>query len=188
MRFFPFSLFPSFYSFFLAAMLSTLPPFDPFLNNPFLSCPSPSPGPGPSPDLLFLISQDHNNHKAKPGSPEDNAVVVVEPKRVMEERKRRRMISNRESARRSRMRKQKHLVNLRFQVNRFRMENRELNHKLQFLVHHRNRVRTENDWLRSEQTRLRQRLYNITQILVLQPFSSSAWPCTNTINNNHIYN
>ncbi|KAE8671479.1 putative DUF26 domain-containing protein 2 precursor [Hibiscus syriacus] len=101
---------------------------------------------------------------------------------IIDERKRRRMISNRESARRSRMRKQKHLENLRNQANRLRMENRQLTNRLRFLLYHCHRVRTENDRLRSEQSMLRQKLSDIQQILhfkQLQQFSSSAWPCNN---------
>lgn len=157
-------------------MLSTLPPNDPFLNNPFwaLDWEGPAFGPGPStcpfPDPLSYPVKPAGNSKARAGS--DHATPPI-----IDERKRRRMISNRESARRSRMRKQKHLENLRFQVNRFRIQNRELNNKLQFLVHHCNRVSTENQWLRSEQTQLRQKLHNLTQIFSLRPFSTSAWPC-----------
>ncbi|CAL0311600.1 unnamed protein product [Lupinus luteus] len=69
-------------------------------------------------------------------------------KPIVEERRRRRVISNRESARRSRMRKQRHLENLRNQVNLFRVDNREIKTRLQFLVNHCNHVRTENDCLR----------------------------------------
>ncbi|RYR28935.1 hypothetical protein Ahy_B01g053160 isoform A [Arachis hypogaea] len=87
---------------------------------------------------------------------------------VIDERKRRRMLSNRESARRSRMRKQRHLENLRNQLNKCRVENRELNNRLQFIVHHLNRIRTENQWLRSERTVLWQKLSDFTQILVFQ--------------------
>jgi chromosome segregation ATPase len=111
------------------------------------------------------------------GSGEPNEKPVLnDSNRNMEDRKRRRMISNRESARRSRMRKQRHLENLRNQLNRFRAENRELNNTLQFLVYHFNRLRTENEWLRLERTLLDQKLSNISQNLVFQPFSS-AWPC-----------
>jgi len=101
---------------------------------------------------------------------------------VVDERKRRRMISNRESARRSRMRKQKHLENLRNQANRFRVENRELSNRLRFFLYHCRSVQTENNQLRSEYDMLRQKLSEIRQFLVfrqLQPLTS-AWPCNTT--------
>ncbi|KAK8480475.1 hypothetical protein V6N13_126931 [Hibiscus sabdariffa] len=104
-----------------------------------------------------------------------------QPLSVLDERKRRRMISNRESARRSRMRKQKHLENLRNQVTRLRVENQKLNNGLRFVLYHCHRVRTDNDRLRSEYSMLRQKLSDIRQILLfkqLQQFSS-AWPCYN---------
>lgn len=103
------------------------------------------------------------------------------PAPVVDERKRRRMMSNRESARRSRMRKQKHLENLRNQVNRFRVENRELTTRLRFVLYHFQRVRTENLRLRSEYAVLQQKLSDIRQLLLLrqlqQQFSPTAWPC-----------
>ena len=101
---------------------------------------------------------------------------------VVDERKRRRMISNRESARRSRMRKQKHLENLRNQANRFRVENRELSNRLRVFLYHCHSVQTENNQLRSEYDMLRHKLSEIRQFLVfrqLQPLTS-AWPC-NTV-------
>ncbi|KAF7828596.1 thioredoxin-like protein AAED1, chloroplastic [Senna tora] len=166
-------------------MLSTLPPSDPLLGNPFSAFDGGFP-PWEMPDFSSLFKplptkqpvvdvvtnsssgsdepdlQTHSAKRKTPGSEPNPADCV------MEERKRRRMVSNRESARRSRMRKQRHLENLRNQVNKFRMENRELNNRLQFLLHHSNRVRTENEWLQSERTMLRQRLSTITQFLVLQ--------------------
>ncbi|XP_054810621.1 bZIP transcription factor 53-like [Prosopis cineraria] len=166
-------------------MVSTLPASDPFLNNPFWALEGSFPAPwedlgsvpGLCPDIL-ITSPVKPAGKFQPHALSDDEKRVVPS--ILEERKRRRMISNRESARRSRMRKQKHLENLRLQVNRFRIQNRELNSRLQFLLHHYNRVSTENEWLRSEQTRLRQKLHSITQILALQPFASSAWPCNST--------
>lgn len=170
-------------------MLSALSASDPLLSNPFFAldcgftpweCPEfllPEPT---SPKTVTSStgsddpSQTHDE-KEKPASDDSNRVGSI-----MEERKRRRMISNRESARRSRMRKQRHLDNLRNQLNLFRVENREMKTRLQFLLHHCNHVRTENGWLRSERTLLRQKLFNISQFLVFQqsqPFSS-AWPCS----------
>ncbi|KAH7520331.1 light-inducible protein CPRF2 [Ziziphus jujuba] len=105
------------------------------------------------------------------------------PVSVVDERRRRRMISNRESARRSRMRKQKHLENLRSQVNRFRVENRELTNRLRFALYHFQRVHTDNIRLRSEYSMLQQKLSDIRQIMLfrqLQHFPAS-WPCNTVI-------
>ncbi|KAK8716588.1 hypothetical protein V6N13_043894 [Hibiscus sabdariffa] len=123
-----------------------------------------------------------SNETNQNGTNSNSSLVEPDqPLSVIDERKRRRMISNRESARRSRMRKQKHLENLRDQVNRLRVENRELNNRLRFVVYHCHTVRTDNDRLRSEYSMLRQKLSDIRQILLfkqLQQFSS-AWPCPN---------
>ncbi|XP_034691578.1 basic leucine zipper 4-like [Vitis riparia] len=97
-----------------------------------------------------------------------------------EERKRRRMISNRESARRSRMRKQKHIENLRNQLNQLRIQNRELTNRLRSFTYHSHLVDSDNVQLRSEAIILRRKLSEFRQILVfrqLQRQISSAWPC-----------
>lgn len=88
----------------------------------------------------------------------------------IDERKRRRMISNRESARRSRMRKQKHLEIMRNEVNRLRVENQELSNRLRFVLFHVNRVRSENEQLRSEHAVLRRKLSEIGDFLVMKRF------------------
>ncbi|WCJ31497.1 basic leucine-zipper 7 [Euphorbia peplus] len=107
---------------------------------------------------------------------------------VIDERKRRRMLSNRESARRSRMRKQKHLENLRNQLNRLRIENRDLTNRFRFIMYHWNSVRRDNDRLRSEHSMLRQKLSNLSQIMMLRQLQqfTSAWPCNNIITNEQI--
>lgn len=80
---------------------------------------------------------------------------------IINERKQRRMISNRESARRSRMRKQKHLDELWSQVVWLRNENSHLLDKLnQFLECH-DRVLQENSQLKEEASELRQMIHNI---------------------------
>lgn len=119
---------------------------------------------------------NQNQTNSNSGSDEPNQAIPM-----IDERKRRRMISNRESARRSRMRKQKHLENLRNQVNRLRVENRELTNRLRFVLYHCQRVRTDNDRLRSERSILQQKLSDIRQFLVLKQLQqfSSAWPCNN---------
>lgn len=77
---------------------------------------------------------------------------------VIDERKQRRMISNRESARRSRMRKQKQLDELWSQVVRLRTENRELIDKLNCVLERHDLVILENKQLREEATDLYQTL------------------------------
>ncbi|KAK3006781.1 hypothetical protein RJ639_017200 [Escallonia herrerae] len=101
------------------------------------------------------------------------------PAYVVDERKRRRMISNRESARRSRMRKQRHLENMRNQVNRFRAGNRELTNRVRLVSHHCQVIRRENDQLRSEAVMLRQKLWEIRQFLLARQLQQSAWACSN---------
>ncbi|MCL7023421.1 hypothetical protein MKW94_009242 [Papaver nudicaule] len=85
-----------------------------------------------------------------------------------QERKKRRMISNRESARRSRMRKQKHLEDLRVQLNKMKFENREMKHRLSCVVQNTQLFRRDNDKLRFESEILRRRLTHICDILYLR--------------------
>ncbi|CAI0430563.1 unnamed protein product [Linum tenue] len=145
---------------------------------------SPDSGPAGSepeekPNLLVFPDQDPADS--------NTTSAVAGPASIDDERRRRRMISNRESARRSRMRKQRHLENLRNQANRLRAENRELSTRLRFVSYHSNRVRTDNERLRSEHTMLRHKLSNIRQILTFRQLTNqfavatSAWPCNNIV-------
>lgn len=77
---------------------------------------------------------------------------------IINERKKRRMISNRESARRSRMRKQKQLDELFNQVMRLRNENHGLMDKLNRFSETQEQVIKENDRLKKETNELRQLL------------------------------
>ncbi|KAK4745645.1 hypothetical protein SAY87_011957 [Trapa incisa] len=86
----------------------------------------------------------------------------------VDERKRRRMISNRESARRSRWRKKRHLEELTEQMNRFTAENRELKNQLSQVVNQCHLVRMENQRLRSECADLKTRLSRLYGTLKLQ--------------------
>ncbi|XP_078443035.1 basic leucine zipper 43-like [Wolffia australiana] len=76
----------------------------------------------------------------------------------LEERRRRRMISNRESARRSRLRKQRHLDELQWQVSALRSANRRL-------IDHLNRSIADRDQIQSENCRLRLEASDLRQIL-----------------------
>ncbi|ERN05815.1 hypothetical protein AMTRI_Chr10g6880 [Amborella trichopoda] len=83
--------------------------------------------------------------------------------RQQDERRRRRMLSNRESARRSRMRKQRHLDELWTTVLRLRSENRQLIEKLNVTSEHHEKVMIENESLRAEVTDLRRMLENMRE-------------------------
>lgn len=84
---------------------------------------------------------------------------------VMDQRKRKRMLSNRESARRSRMRKQQHLDELINQVEHLKNENSQIEMQAdllnqQFLI-----VDSENCALRSEVMDLTERLRSMNSVL-----------------------
>ncbi|GER31005.1 basic-leucine zipper transcription factor family protein [Striga asiatica] len=97
-------------------------------------------------------------------SPGSDETSPLDP--VVDDKKLRRMISNRDSARRSRMRKQKHLEDLRDQVNRNKVVNRELMNRLRLVVHQTQMFCAENEFLRSEAAVLRQRLWDVRQVLL----------------------
>ncbi|KAI3423161.1 BZIP domain-containing protein [Psidium guajava] len=157
-------------------------PSDPILDNPFLSFGNGFP-PWDSPELFpaaqtTLENLDSSSGSDGPNPSQDNpsnsnsSLTSSEKNRaspVVDERKRRRMVSNRESARRSRMRKQKHLENLRSQVNRLRVENRDLTNRLRLLLCYVHHLQIDNDQMRSEHVKLRQKLSDICQVLLLQP-------------------
>ncbi|KAL6961092.1 hypothetical protein U1Q18_038856 [Sarracenia purpurea var. burkii] len=86
---------------------------------------------------------------------------------LINERKQRRMISNRESARRSRMRKQKHLDELWSQVVWLRNENHQLMDKLNHVADSHERVLQENAQLKEETSKLHQM---ITDMQLNSPF------------------
>ena len=82
-----------------------------------------------------------------------------------EERKRRRMISNRESARRSRWRKKKHQEDLANEADRLRLENRELENRLSALANQCHLVQRESNRLLSESVYLQHRLAGLQEII-----------------------
>ncbi|XP_071722323.1 basic leucine zipper 43-like [Rutidosis leptorrhynchoides] len=88
---------------------------------------------------------------------------------LINERKQRRMISNRESARRSRMRKQRHLDELWSQVVWLRNENHQLMDKLNHVSEINDKVLQENAQLKEETCGLRQ---TITEMQLNNTYST----------------
>ncbi|OVA08734.1 Basic-leucine zipper domain [Macleaya cordata] len=83
---------------------------------------------------------------------------------VMDQRKKKRMLSNRESARRSRMRKQKHLDDLMAQVAQLRKENNQILTSLNITSQHYLNIESENSILRAQMGELNNRLQSLTEI------------------------
>ncbi|RWR82453.1 bZIP transcription factor 11-like protein [Cinnamomum micranthum f. kanehirae] len=84
---------------------------------------------------------------------------------LMDQRKLKRMQSNRESARRSRTRKQKHLDDLMAQVAQLRRENNEILTSLNITTQHYLNVESENSVLRTQMMELNHRLHSLNEIL-----------------------
>lgn len=115
----------------------------------------------------------------------------------MDQRKRKRMISNRESARRSRMRKQKHLDDLMAQVGQLRKENNQIVTAMNVTTQQFLNVEAQNSILRAQVAELSHRLEALNEIVTFlnannggfafeeeeQPNYSSSSSYNNTINN-----
>ncbi|CAJ1973279.1 unnamed protein product [Sphenostylis stenocarpa] len=94
------------------------------------------------------------------GSEEDLQVLRTD------ERKNKRKLSNRESARRSRMRKRNHLEDLTKQVSQFTKENREILGTIDMTTQHYLKIEAENCVLRAQMGELGQRLQSLNDIIV----------------------
>lgn len=93
-----------------------------------------------------------------------------------EERRLRRMVSNRESARRSRLRKQRHLEELASQVEWLRSRNLELSRGVGAVTGHSRLFRRDNERLLSEAAVLRRRLSNLRRVLIFRHLQTVALP------------
>ncbi|KAM0951188.1 putative transcription factor bZIP family [Dioscorea sansibarensis] len=87
------------------------------------------------------------------------------PGSVMDQRKRKRMLSNRESARRSRIRKQQHLDDLLKQVANLKNENSQIETQADLLNQRFLIMDSENCALRSEVMELTERLRSMNSVL-----------------------
>ncbi|KAL6573547.1 hypothetical protein OROHE_002006 [Orobanche hederae] len=115
--------------------------------------------PTDSPDYQTLLPGSHDFVSSNSAS--DEAEVEYNQLNIIVERKQRRMLSNRESARRSRMRKQRHLDELSSQVVRLRTENHNLVNKFNLVSEIHDRAVQENAKLKEEVFDLRQMLMDI---------------------------
>ncbi|KAK8962538.1 Light-inducible protein CPRF2 [Platanthera guangdongensis] len=100
---------------------------------------------------------------------------------IEEDRRLRRMISNRESARRSRMRKQQHLEELTAEMNRLKSVNRDLSNRLWTVNQHTHLFRRDSFRLRSDSTALRRRLEEIRRILLFLQLQRLAQPAPDAL-------
>lgn len=102
----------------------------------------------------------------------------------VDERRKKRKLSNRKSAQRSRIKKQKHLEDVRIELNKLKIENRELENRLRHVLYHCQREQMENDSLRLEHRVLHEKLLNLRQALVMRQIQQSStcatWSCINS--------
>ncbi|KAH7660179.1 HIT-like domain-containing protein [Dioscorea alata] len=122
-----------------------------------------------TPEISFF--NFNNQLSSIPEEPYDNLGDQVINENI--NKKMRRMISNRESARRSRMRKQRQLHELQTQVAHLRRLNRCLFDELNAVIDSRNRVLVENECLLKEVSVLRMKLMefgeNTVRTLIGEP-------------------
>ncbi|KAJ8555555.1 hypothetical protein K7X08_013051 [Anisodus acutangulus] len=108
-----------------------------------------------------MATSSGNSSIQNSGSSEEDLQVLM----VVDERKRKRMQSNRESARRSRMRKQKHLDDLIGQVTQMKKENSNILSSINITTAQYGNVEAENCVLRAQMMELSQRLQSLNEIL-----------------------
>ena len=94
---------------------------------------------------------------------------------VTDERKRKRMISNRESARRSRMRKQKQLGDLINEVTVLKNDNAKITEQVDVATRKYVEMESRNDVLRAQASELTERLRSLNSVLeMVEEISSQA--------------
>ncbi|KAL4584268.1 hypothetical protein LXL04_008864 [Taraxacum kok-saghyz] len=98
---------------------------------------------------------------------------------LLHQRKRKRMQSNRESARRSRMRKQKHLDDLSDQINQIKKDNTQIVSTINVTTQQFVQVEADNSVLRAQMGELSQRLNYLNEIINLMNSNCPTTDCTN---------
>ncbi|KAL3614048.1 hypothetical protein CASFOL_042122 [Castilleja foliolosa] len=96
-----------------------------------------------------------------------NSGSEIDLGQLMDQRKRKRMISNRESARRSRLKKQTHLDGLMAQVAELRKENQQILTGLNAATQNYMSVESDNAILRAQMAELSHRLKSLDEIVSL---------------------
>jgi len=108
------------------------------------------------------------NGEAISHSRSSSASDEAEEQQVIDERKQRRMLSNRESARRSRLRKQQHLDELMVEVDHLRAVNGQIIKKFKITSQHCAHITQENCLMRSEALELSGKLQRLHHTLNAQ--------------------
>ncbi|KAF1888063.1 hypothetical protein Lal_00024075 [Lupinus albus] len=102
-------------------------------------------------------------HNPGPSSEEDHQ--HQHQHHVMDQKKRKRMVSNRESAKRSRMKKQQHLDGLIAQVDQLNKENNKIRTSVEITTQHYLKIEAENAIIRAQVEELSNRLKSLNEII-----------------------
>eukprot|EP00253_Pinus_taeda_P005924 PITA_05924 len=111
-----------------------------------------------------------------------SASEEAEDQHVIDVRKQRRMLSNREAARRSRLRKQHHMDEMRAQVAHLRAEKEQMLRKINITSQHLSQIAEENCLLRSDALELNHKLQRLHDAINVQSHGSFETVDTETAN------